>query len=95
LGDLAPLSAFDSEVNDLPSVLSKTFSEDVPFVRARDIVMRMFRRQFIEAALARHGGNVPKAASAVNVSRRYFDRIRERSRGDDGSLIDDDSVDTL
>lgn len=83
LGDLAPLTIHESEEEDLPSIIAQTVSKDVPFVRARDLVMNEFRRLFVERALARHGGSVPKAAAAVGVSRRYFDRIRERSRDEE------------
>ena len=81
LGDLAPLEAEAEQQDEDPSsLIARVLAEDVPFARARDLVMDEFRRQFVERALARHGGNVPKAAAAAGVSRRYFDRIRERSR---------------
>lgn len=80
LGDLAPVMPSDSAQDDLSGFFDEVLSEELPFTRARDMVMDEFRRQFVERALERHGGSVPKAAAAAGVSRRYFDRIRERAR---------------
>jgi len=55
-------------------------SEELPFHVARDRVVRHFERKYIETMIARHGGNVAKAARAAGVARRYFYAIRDRNR---------------
>jgi DNA-binding NtrC family response regulator len=85
LGDLVSfdMTSKDAKEDEDPSALfARAMTGDLPFIRARDLVMNEFRRLFVERALARHGGSVPKAAAAAGVSRRYFDRIREQSRTD-------------
>jgi DNA-binding NtrC family response regulator len=55
-------------------------SEELPFHVARNRVVRHFERKYIETMIARHGGNVAKAARAAGVARRYFYAIRDRNR---------------
>ena len=83
LGDLSEFDLVSQGDADPSAIFERVLSEDMPFTRARDVVMNEFRRLFVERALARHGGSVPKAAATAGVSRRYFDRIRERSRSED------------
>jgi two-component system response regulator HydG len=80
LGDEEPMGEGAPENNDLPSLIAELTSRDVPFTKARDKIVDAFLREFVTQALARHGGNVTRASAAVGVSRRYFDRIRERTR---------------
>lgn len=80
LGDLAEFDASPPVEGDLNELFAELLSKDVPFPRARDRLLDEFLRQFVERALDRHDGSVVKASAAVGVSRRYFDRIRERTR---------------
>ena len=85
LGDLAPPEAAASPASHLDhsdGVTARVLADNIPYMRARDIVMADFRRRFVEHALERHGGSVPKAAAAAGVSRRYFDKIRGKDRDD-------------
>jgi DNA-binding NtrC family response regulator len=45
---------------------------DLPLVTARQRVVDEFERRYIERVLARHGGNVVRAAAASGIARRYF-----------------------
>ena len=48
---------------------------------SRERVTAEFERRFVERALAKHGGNVAKAAAASGVARRYFQLVKARQRG--------------
>jgi len=78
LGDEEPLGEGASENNELPWLIAELTSRDVAFTQARDKIADAFLREFVTQALARHGGTVTRASAAVGVSRRYFDRSRER-----------------
>ncbi|HEX8791432.1 MAG TPA: sigma 54-interacting transcriptional regulator [Polyangiaceae bacterium] len=60
--------------------LEDTLAQDLPFPRARDRVLDEFERRYVERVLAKHGGNVARAAAASGIARRYFQIIRARSR---------------
>jgi DNA-binding NtrC family response regulator len=47
---------------------------------ARDRLVDEFERRYVERILAKHGGNVARAAAASGIARRYFQIIRARSR---------------
>jgi two-component system response regulator HydG len=63
-----------------PDFLEETLTLDLPFPRARDRVQDEFERRYVERVLAKHGGNVVRAAAASGIARRYFQIIRARSR---------------
>jgi transcriptional regulator with PAS, ATPase and Fis domain len=64
----------------VPDFLEETLSCDLPFPRARDRVLDEFERRYVERVLAKHDGNVARAAAASGIARRYFQIIRARSR---------------
>jgi ActR/RegA family two-component response regulator len=43
-------------------------------------VVSEFERFFVERVLAKHDGNVSRAAAASGIARRYFQILRTRSR---------------
>ncbi len=51
-----------------------------PLPRARERVVDEFERRYLEKVLAKHGGNVAKAAESAGIARRYFQIIRARQR---------------
>jgi DNA-binding NtrC family response regulator len=53
-------------------------ARDLPFPRARQEVMDTFERRYIERVLAKHGGNVARAAAASGIARRYFQLLKAR-----------------
>ena len=59
-------------------VIQAVIDKEVPFPQARNRVMREFERRFLEAILARHGGNVSKASRASGIQRRFFYVLRAR-----------------
>ena len=61
-------------------VIARVIAEGVPFARARRLVNETFVRRYVESVLARHGGNVSKAASASGIARRYFQMLRSGRR---------------
>jgi transcriptional regulator with GAF, ATPase, and Fis domain len=61
-------------------VVEETLAQDLPFPVARDRLVDEFERRYVERVLAKHGGNVARAAAASGIARRYFQIIRARSR---------------
>jgi two-component system response regulator HydG len=57
---------------------------DLSLQRARQRVVDAFERRYVERVLAKHGGNVTRAAAASGIARRYFYDLRKRTQaGDD------------
>jgi transcriptional regulator with GAF, ATPase, and Fis domain len=59
-------------------VVTRVLERDLPLIRARDEVVEEFERLYVARVLAKHGGNVTKAAIASGIGRRYFQMIRAR-----------------
>lgn len=70
----------DAGLGDLDRFVADAIGRDVGFSRAREELLRAFERSFVERALARHGGNVVRAASASGLARRYFQVLKSRNR---------------
>ncbi|MCA9585165.1 MAG: sigma 54-dependent Fis family transcriptional regulator [Myxococcales bacterium] len=51
----------------------------LPYPQARDRVLDAFDQRFVERLLARHGGDVARAAAASGIGRRYFQKLRART----------------
>ncbi len=62
-------------------IIGEIVALSLPFPRARDLVTAELERRYIEHMLARHNGNVAKAAVASGIARRYFHIIKARSGG--------------
>ena len=60
--------------------IAETLALGLPFPRARDRVLEVFERCYVEHALERHGGNVARAAASSGIARRYVHTLRTRSR---------------
>ncbi|MRG96864.1 sigma 54-interacting transcriptional regulator [Polyangium spumosum] len=54
---------------------------ELPLPRARERVVEVFERRYVERVLAAHGGNVGAAAAASGIARRYFQLIKARHKG--------------
>lgn len=52
----------------------------LPFPQARDRILDEFEQRFVAHVLAAHGGDVAKAAAASGIGRRYFQKLKARSR---------------
>ena len=51
---------------------------DLPLTRARERLLEEFHARYVERVVARHGGNVTRAAAASGVAHRYFQILRAR-----------------
>ncbi|HVH42711.1 MAG TPA: FHA domain-containing protein [Labilithrix sp.] len=60
--------------------VAAVLAEQLPFPDARQRVVADFERRYVEELLARHEGNVTKAARASGIAHRYFQLVRARSR---------------
>ncbi len=90
LGDLAPepgaprhaqartAPGAQSHAGSGDDLLERVLSADLPLPRARQEVLDEFERRYVERVLAKHGGNVTRAAAASGIARRYFYTIRNR-----------------
>ena len=63
--------------NDLFDTL---LHETVPYTIARRRVLDEFDRRFVTVALERTSGSVAKAAATYGIARRYFTKIKSKSR---------------
>jgi transcriptional regulator with PAS, ATPase and Fis domain len=81
LGELATLETTRAgEPADVTrgDVLAETLALDLPFPAAKQRVVDAFERAYLERVLARHNGNVVRAAAASGIARRYFYVIKSR-----------------
>jgi DNA-binding NtrC family response regulator len=61
---------------------------DLPYTEAKQLINEEFERRYVEDLLARHGGNVSRAAAAAGVPRKSLARVMQRHQmaaGPDGS----------
>jgi hypothetical protein len=52
---------------------------EVPYPPARDRIRAVFAARYVARVLARHGGDVARAAAASGIGRRYFQKLKARS----------------
>ena len=67
----------ESAGNDLSRVIEEAL--EWPLGEARQKVVEEFEKRYIERMLARHGGNVTRAAETAGVARRYFQVLKARA----------------
>lgn len=53
---------------------------DLPYVRARQEMLREFEMHYVGRVLEQQGGNVSRAAAASGLARRYFQILKSRAR---------------
>jgi DNA-binding NtrC family response regulator len=58
--------------------IEEVLDASASFADAKEMLTRKLERRFLERALAKHDGNVSKAAAATGVNRRYFYVLRSR-----------------
>jgi DNA-binding NtrC family response regulator len=82
LGDLSTPSKAPGQVGASPTgdAIQGIIDLDLPFPIARDQIIALFEQRYVGQVLARHGGNVTRAAHASGVGRRYFQTIRGRHK---------------
>jgi transcriptional regulator with GAF, ATPase, and Fis domain len=77
LGDSEDDEPLRADVPPLDS-LDAIVARDLPFARAKEHVLHEFQTRYVRHALAKHGGNVARAADAAGIGRRYFHMLRSR-----------------
>jgi transcriptional regulator with GAF, ATPase, and Fis domain len=80
LGDLDSAIAPPVAEEDLTADIASILARDLPYPRARRMMLAAFERLYVERALRASGGSVVAAAEASGVARRYFQIIRERHK---------------
>jgi DNA-binding NtrC family response regulator len=79
LGDLAQITAGGaSTALAAGDVFDEVLALDLPLTAARQRVVETFERRYVERVLAKHGGNVARAAESSGLARRYFQILRAR-----------------
>lgn len=85
LGDLARFEQSTegirgTEENPAPpaDVVGEVISRLLPLAEARQELIQVFEKRYLEHVLAVHDGNVTRAAAAAGVARRYFHLLRAK-----------------
>jgi DNA-binding NtrC family response regulator len=82
LGDAADLAADEGDDSPAPvqsqgeSELDAILRLQLPFKKARAMMLRAFEHRYIEQTVASAGGNVQRAANAAGLALRYFQLLR-------------------
>jgi hypothetical protein len=58
--------------------IGEVLALNLPYPKARRVVLESFVRRYVARALAASGGNVAAAAAASGIARRYFQLLRDR-----------------
>jgi DNA-binding NtrC family response regulator len=89
LGDLAPASSErpqsippppGSMPPPAPDAIDRFVDMGMPFPQARDRMLEEFEQRYVGRVLAMHGGDIARAAAASGIGRRYFQKLKARSR---------------
>ena len=86
LGELADVLDEESEPSAQPlpppvgDWLGPILDQRLTLVEAREKVLQIFERRYIEAMLTAFGGNVVRAAAASGIARRYFQILNARRK---------------
>jgi DNA-binding NtrC family response regulator len=77
--DVASLGqAGDADATSADVDISAVLARNLPYPKARRMVLESFVRRYVARALAASGGNVAAAAAASGIARRYFQLLRDR-----------------
>ena len=60
-------------------VIADVIQQELAFPNARRRVLDAFEGRYLKWILAKHGGNITRAAAAAGIARRYFYAVRSRS----------------
>ncbi|WP_394843981.1 sigma 54-interacting transcriptional regulator [Pendulispora brunnea] len=61
-----------------PNVLLEILEQDLPMAKARQQLLAEFERSYVARVLAKHGGNVTRAAAASGIAHRYFQSLKAK-----------------
>jgi DNA-binding NtrC family response regulator len=76
-GESEPPKTLPPRAND---PLTEVIESDLPFGAARNAVLALFEKRYVDRALARSGRSVTRAAAASGIAHRYFQLLRSRHR---------------
>lgn len=62
-----------------PDAIDHFVDMNVPYPQARDRILEEFEARYVATVLARHNGDVARAAAASGIGRRYFQKLKARS----------------
>jgi transcriptional regulator with GAF, ATPase, and Fis domain len=63
-----------------PDVIGELIAKGLPYPQARDRMLEEFDQRFVASLLANHGGDVARAAEASGIGRRYFQKLKARTK---------------
>jgi DNA-binding NtrC family response regulator len=78
LGELEPDEPARPAAAPGQDVIDEIIRQRLPLPVARERVVHELERRYLEEALARHGGNVTRAARESGIALRYFQLLRRR-----------------
>ena len=81
LGDLARIGGLPEREESPGDPYQRVLASGLSLAVARQRVVMEFERQYVERMLAKHGGNVSRAAEASGMARRNFQLLRARTKG--------------
>ena len=68
------------DADGAPDFIEGLLDQKLPLIVGRQQVVAEYERRYVERVLAAHGGHVGRASDASGIGRRYFQRIRNRSK---------------
>jgi DNA-binding NtrC family response regulator len=60
-------------------LIARLIGDEVPFSKARQLILEDFDRRYVAHALDKYDGNVSRAAQALGIGRRYFHMLKAKS----------------
>jgi two-component system, NtrC family, response regulator HydG len=63
-----------------PDAIDRFVDMGLPYPQARDRILDEFEQRYVARVLEQHGGDVARAAAASGIGRRYFQKLKARSR---------------
>jgi DNA-binding NtrC family response regulator len=72
-------AARDTKADSDGDIIGSVIRDEASFAEARRRVLDAFESRYLAWMLAKHGGNVSRAAASAGIARRYFYAIRSRS----------------
>jgi DNA-binding NtrC family response regulator len=82
LGGIEQEASSDTTLLNAASAVARfvdqALEEGMPLTAARQRLAHVYDRDYVEKVLAKHGGNVTRAATAAGIERRYFQILRAR-----------------
>jgi two-component system, NtrC family, response regulator HydG len=75
-----PGAAVAEDAGDTGGELAQVLAANLGYSEARERVLELFERAYLERALAESGGNVAAAAAKSGIARRHFQRLRARQK---------------